>query len=174
MDTPIYSACNGVVITVSDDVKGYGLYIKVAAGDNYVIYGHLSCIMVKVGEKISTGQVIGRSGSTGNSTGPHLHFEIRQVGLEGNGYFGAIDPLLLLQQETQPTPQTFAPGQYKVISTTLNVRLSPSGEDRGDLLEQDVINVIGSPIEKNGITWVPIALYVACQFNNDPYLVKAP
>jgi murein DD-endopeptidase MepM/ murein hydrolase activator NlpD len=175
LNTPIYAITNGVVITVTEDVQGYGKYIKMACGDKYIIYAHLSCIMVRVGDKLTTGQVIGRSGSTGNSTGPHLHLEIRQVGLEGNGYYGAIDPLPMLTDpapmvEPAPNAVAFAPGQYKVLPTQLNVRLSPSGDDRGDLLEGDAVEITGPPVLKNGITWVPIRLYVACQFNNEPYL----
>jgi hypothetical protein len=173
LNTPIYSACNGVVLTVSDDVQGYGQYIKVSTGAYDVIYAHLSCILVKVGEKLATGQVIARSGSTGNSTGPHLHFEIRQLGLEGNGYFGAVDPLPLLSQDLaqpQTPPLSYPPGKYKVLVTALNVRLAPGGEDRGDVLEQDTVEVTGPPVLKNGMQWVPIQLWVAPQFNNDPYL----
>ena len=52
-------------------------------------YGHLSKVLVKVGQSVSQGDVIARSGNTGNSTGPHLHFEIR---VNGN----AVSPLSYL------------------------------------------------------------------------------
>ena len=55
--------------------------IRIDHGAGFVTYyGHLSKINVKVGEKVYKGQVIGAVGNTGNSTGPHLHFEIRKNG----------------------------------------------------------------------------------------------
>jgi murein DD-endopeptidase MepM/ murein hydrolase activator NlpD len=54
------------------------------------LYGHNSKLLVKVGDKVSAGQVIARSGSTGRSTGPHVHFEVRISGK-------AINPLTKLR-----------------------------------------------------------------------------
>jgi murein DD-endopeptidase MepM/ murein hydrolase activator NlpD len=59
----------------------------------YSQYAHLSALAVKAGQQVNTGQRIGRSGSTGNATGPHLHFEIRT----GPAYGSDVDPLAYLR-----------------------------------------------------------------------------
>ena len=74
----------GVVIWVGYE-GGYGKLIKIDHGANYVsYYGHLSKYNVKVGQKVYKGEKIGEVGNTGNSTGPHLHFEIRKNGAVTN------------------------------------------------------------------------------------------
>lgn len=75
--TDIIAATNGTVVLVSS--KGsYGNHLKIQNGDVIVIYAHCLSLEVKEGDKITQGQVIAKVGSTGNSTGPHLHFEIRR------------------------------------------------------------------------------------------------
>ncbi|MEI7792148.1 MAG: peptidoglycan DD-metalloendopeptidase family protein [Candidatus Berkelbacteria bacterium] len=75
--TPVVSAADGVVIKISTGWSGgYGNEIVVSHGDGVATrYGHLSQILVSPGDTVSQGQRIGLSGSTGRSTGPHLHFE---------------------------------------------------------------------------------------------------
>jgi len=83
LGTPISAAADGVVAlagtnVVGGKVVGYGTYVVIAHGGGlYTLYGHLSQLMVAAGDHVKAGQVIGLSGSTGNSTGPHLHFEVR-------------------------------------------------------------------------------------------------
>lgn len=82
----IRSALPGVVVGTGFDAIGYGNYIIVAhSGDIETLYGHLQSILSVPGEKVEAGDAIGIGGSTGNSTGPHLHFETRIRG-------EAIDP----------------------------------------------------------------------------------
>jgi murein DD-endopeptidase MepM/ murein hydrolase activator NlpD len=71
---------------------GYQVVIRHADG-RYSQYAHLSAISVRAGQSVSAGQRIGRSGSTGNSTGPHLHFEVRT----GPGFGSDIDPVAYLR-----------------------------------------------------------------------------
>ena len=81
--SPIYAAGDGVVIYAGWE-SGYGNYTCIDHGSNISsCYGHQSEIDVSVGQTVHRGQFIGREGSTGNSTGPHVHFEIR-VGGEVN------------------------------------------------------------------------------------------
>ena len=73
--TPIYAAASGTVTTVSWNVaRGY--YVMVNHGDLTTLYQHCSATYVSVGQKVSAGQNIAAVGSTGYSTGPHLHFEV--------------------------------------------------------------------------------------------------
>jgi len=66
------------VALVGSSSSGYGRYVVIAhAGGLDTLYGHLSTTLVTVGQVVSQGTPVGLEGSTGNSTGPHLHFELR-------------------------------------------------------------------------------------------------
>lgn len=76
--SPVYAADDGIVALVGSSSSGYGTYVVVAhAGGFDTLYGHLSTALVKPGQTVTQGTVVGLEGSTGNSTGPHLHFELR-------------------------------------------------------------------------------------------------
>lgn len=76
MGTKIKSATDGEVVLASDE-GDYGKHLKIQIGEVSIIYAHCNTLYVKQGEKVVQGQEIAEVGSTGNSTGPHLHFEIR-------------------------------------------------------------------------------------------------
>ncbi len=77
MGTTVTAAAAGTVI-MAQWYGGYGNYILIDHGDHYSTgYGHLSAIYVSIGQVVQRGQAIGAVGSTGQSTGPHLHFEVR-------------------------------------------------------------------------------------------------
>jgi len=84
--TPIYAAANGVVLIAQGGWNGgYGNTILLDNGNNMrTRYGHASKLLVSPGEKVSKGQIIALMGSTGNSTGPHLHFEVVIGGVKYN------------------------------------------------------------------------------------------
>lgn len=92
--TPIRAAASGRVLTAGPN-SGYGLYTCIAHASITTCYGHQSEILVSAGATVSQGQVIGRVGNTGNSTGPHLHFEVRA----GTAMWG-----------TPMNPATYLPG----------------------------------------------------------------
>lgn len=77
--TSIKSAITGTV-TVSEQNSEYGKFIKIENGKVMTVYAHCNSLKVKKGDKVKIGQKIATVGSTGNSTGPHLHFEIRLSG----------------------------------------------------------------------------------------------
>jgi len=92
--TAIISSGDGKVLRVEEKKRGYGKNIIIDHGYGYTtLYGHLSQIDVKVGEKVTRGQVIGKIGSTGTSTAPHLHYEVRINGQAVNPIDYCMDGL---------------------------------------------------------------------------------
>jgi len=76
--SPVYAADDGVVALVGSSSSGYGNYVVIAhSGGLDTLYGHLSTSLVKVGQVVTQGTAVGLEGSTGNSTGAHVHFELR-------------------------------------------------------------------------------------------------
>jgi murein DD-endopeptidase MepM/ murein hydrolase activator NlpD len=76
--TPVKTTMDGKVIHAGWNNQGYGNLVIVENGEYRTYYAHLSSVPVSVGETVSAGTTIGLSGNTGNSTGPHLHYEIRK------------------------------------------------------------------------------------------------
>src|SRR2546430_9468324 len=78
LGAPVMAAADGVVVAVGHSALGYGNYIVIAHGGGIAtLYGHLLDTSVKVGDRVVRGQMTGLEGSTGLSTGPHVHFELR-------------------------------------------------------------------------------------------------
>lgn len=76
--TPVRSAAAGTVVSMNASGGAYGLHVVVKHAEGvFTLYAHLSAITVSMGESVAAGQQIGNVGSTGNSGGPHLHFEVR-------------------------------------------------------------------------------------------------
>lgn len=117
MGTPVVAALTGRVI-MSDFFGGYGLAIALehTNGTQQTLYGHLSEIFVKPGDVVKQGTVIGRVGSTGNSTGPHLHFEFRQQTQDGT--WVAQDPGLALEQSMAQLVKSMQVTQQAPTNTT--------------------------------------------------------
>ena len=83
--TPVRAALPGVVTTATYNAGGYGYYVKIDHGNGMVtLYAHNSKLLVKVGDAVEAGDMVSLSGSTGRSTGPHLHFEVRVNGQQVN------------------------------------------------------------------------------------------
>ncbi|HXA28813.1 MAG TPA: M23 family metallopeptidase [Candidatus Angelobacter sp.] len=81
LGTPVHAALDGVARVVTS-ATGYGLHVVLDSGDGLTtLYAHLDSATVHDGDEVAAGDVIGQVGSTGNSTGPHLHFEVRRDGI---------------------------------------------------------------------------------------------
>jgi murein DD-endopeptidase MepM/ murein hydrolase activator NlpD len=90
LGAPVFASDSGVVVWAAPIGGGYGNMIMIDHGNGYTtLYGHLSAALVRCGQSVAKGSVIGTGGSTGNSTGPHLHFEIRYNG-------GFVNPISYL------------------------------------------------------------------------------
>jgi murein DD-endopeptidase MepM/ murein hydrolase activator NlpD len=87
VDTPIRAVADGTVESAGWVQAGYGISVLIDHGNGYLThYGHMNRQAVRPGESVEAGEVIGYEGSTGDSTGPHLHFEVHQ------GAWNRIDP----------------------------------------------------------------------------------
>ena len=90
--SPIYASKAGTVI-VSQYSSSYGNYVAISHGPgNTTLYAHMSSRKVSVGQYVNQGDVIGITGSTGNSTGPHLHFEVTENGVRVNPLSHGAEP----------------------------------------------------------------------------------
>jgi murein DD-endopeptidase MepM/ murein hydrolase activator NlpD len=99
--TPIFATADGMV-SKAERFSSYGLYVSLEHGaDIQTRYGHMSRINVAAGQAVHKGDVIGYVGSTGRSTGPHLHYEVRIGGV-------AVNPVPYLQGEGRPSTQLAA------------------------------------------------------------------
>ena len=99
--TPIYATADGTVTTAGWNSGGYGNLIKVDHGRGIETrYGHLAQMLVRDGQQVKRGQLIGRMGSTGRSTGNHLHYEVRIDGRAVNPipFMKSTDYLVAMQR----------------------------------------------------------------------------
>lgn len=82
---PLYACRDGVVVRAGWDPFGLGLHVRIDHGNGYeTVYGHMSSLYVSYGQSVSRGQAIGLMGSTGRSTGPHVHFMVKYGGIAQN------------------------------------------------------------------------------------------
>lgn len=94
--TPIYATADGVVSISGFSDGGYGNHVVINHGYGYeTLYGHMSRIKARRGQKVTRGEVIGYVGSTGKSTGPHLHYEVHKNGQK-------IDPVYFFYNDLSP------------------------------------------------------------------------
>lgn len=170
--TPVYAAADGTVIESDDDPGGYGTYIKVSHPGNYLtIYGHLAMRFVPPGMDVKRCQMIGRSDNTGNSTGPHLHFEFRKDGVP-------TDPELYFEEpQPQPVPQPGPgfPSLARVLASRLHVRSLPDTSDAGNILgwmpEGLVVQAFGTR-DVAGDTWLDLGqgMYAAMTYGGNKFM----
>ena len=105
LNTPVYAAAAGKVMTARYD-NSYGYYVTLNHGKFGTLYAHLSRYSVTEGKIVKPGEIIGYAGSTGDSTGPHLHFEMRLGSYENfwdrahcdrSVFMNTVDPMIFIE-----------------------------------------------------------------------------
>ncbi|RYY96539.1 MAG: M23 family metallopeptidase [Chitinophagaceae bacterium] len=97
--TPIYATADGRVTVAGNEGDGYGNHVEIAHGYGYeTLYGHMVRVKARRGQQVKRGEIIGYVGSTGKSTGPHCHYEVRKNGRK-------LDPVYFFYNDL--TPQQF-------------------------------------------------------------------
>ena len=163
--TPIKAAQKGTITVTRKDAGGYGTHVRIQHAEGHMtLYGHLQKYIVSENDEVQAGEVIGYSDSTGNSTGPHLHFELRLENVP-------IDPAPLLvttveelgeeegeeEEEEITEPEFPALPQAKITASVLNIRnqANTTGKVVGTLLAGTQVDVIDT-ILQDGNLWMHI------------------
>jgi hypothetical protein len=178
LGTPVGAAADGVVVHTGVDKNGYGKYVRISHEKYETLYAHLSEIEVKPRQALHTGDRLGLSGSTGNSTGPHLHFELRIPWEPLAGYpGGARDPMPYLKAISHPAgmlrdqlsaisqkpnnsseiTMSIQPGEAVQVTAAegLILRREPGGEALGAARCGDVFETAHAKDD-----WVGVVVYV--------------
>jgi murein DD-endopeptidase MepM/ murein hydrolase activator NlpD len=141
--TPVHANRSGKVIMAGWSNTGFGNHVRIDIGDGTIeIYGHLSQIGVRVGQTVRAGDVIGKSGATGNASGPHLHFEVRKG---GGGTNNAVDPRSYLKgadssgytgsATSNASPTTDSSGSAgNALASARSMTAAPWGVNEGELV----------------------------------------
>ena len=176
--TPVYAAADGTVIRIDYDKDGYGNFIKLQHDGYITLYAHLSQPKVNLNDKVISGQFIGQSGTTGNSTGPHLHFELRIIGQENNGWYGAVDPMPYLTGGIVETPvEQVEIKAGDTVTVTAEpwpwVRDAPTTDatQMAKLMPGDQVEVL-KVVEENGNKWGKIGVYIALEYHGEMMVTK--
>jgi murein DD-endopeptidase MepM/ murein hydrolase activator NlpD len=149
--TQLVSPVDGKVVKVEFDPTGYGWYVEIwdPSQSLMVIFAHMSSVQVTLGQGVSVGNLVGLSGNTGNSTGPHLHFGVGDTDSGGfrnnlsNGYGGWYDPLdsnrisWVLSNLGAPTTTVLESSKVTVPSKTTTAPPAPTDLSIPNQLELD-------------------------------------
>lgn len=175
--TPIYAADGGDILAAGQINNSYGnsAYGNCVLIDHkngyYTFYAHMDTVKVKTGMSVIQGAVIGTVGTTGNVTGPHLHFEVRTNPIWNRKNF--IDPESVLKienstpiKQNEKTKDSFNIGDnVKISGSLVNMRKSAgySGEIITELKNGINLKIIGNKETKDGLDWYPVQIngYVA-------------
>ena len=132
---------NGQVIFIGNDPNGFGNWLLLQHAWGRSIYAHMDSIAVQNGQNVQRGQFIGRSGNSGASTGPHLHFAIAlDPWVEGDGWGGFSDPLPYI-----PPEFVILPPYVKPIAAAVAPLGAPSPEDE---MQVEVVRDEGRPFKR--------------------------
>jgi murein DD-endopeptidase MepM/ murein hydrolase activator NlpD len=149
---PIYAFVAGIVTHAKEGATGtglgnYGNVVGIKDDKGHLhLYAHLSMVTVRVGQTVTRGQMVGRMGSTGKSTGPHLHYEVRKAAAPSFGYTateaGVVNPTEYLEEYYKKTGVAPLSEANKVVEQHVNVVVNGKKIDDGLLI--------------NGVTYAPV------------------
>ena len=170
--TEVKATDDGIVERVNFDAGGYGRYVRIKHDWGISLYAHLDRYTVYAGQILKQGEIIGYSGNTGNSTGPHLHFEIHPDGVDSkNGYSGAVDPMPYLTADLPlPKPEPVNEKLVTVITSALKIRSGPS-----TATTQLGMTHFGKQFEvlevvtKDGQKWLKVAAFICAELDSEQY-----
>lgn len=173
----VYSICNGVIERAGYDKGGFGNYVRIKEDgtENRIYLAHLDKIYVKVGQKVTYTTVVGLMGSTGNSTGPHTHVEIRKF--QNGVAVSKLNPATYMgmpnkvgtynsanyQISTQATTQAQAETQVlKTLARNTNLREEPNTKSNATLyVTNTTLYVLQAGVaQADGYTWDKVRIRV--------------
>lgn len=177
LGTPILASAEGTVVFAAWDKTGYGNTVIIRhTSDRSTLYAHLSDISVKLGEVVHQGTMIGHSGTTGNSTGPHLHFEARK---QWNDYKSHFDPFQLPMmtvddsiQTPEPVSNSLNAGKVEVCAPLGVYAHMPDFSSKMLLPYGTRLNFTGNTKEHNGLTFCECTLWIAKDDGEIPLLMN--
>lgn len=174
----IYSSCSGEVTRVDYD-KSYGNFVTVKeeTTGNYHWYCHLKEVHCYVGEKVTRNSVLGIMGATGNATGKHLHFEIRDtsnkygkdlnpcnwLGIENKVQRGINSANYQINTDNENTPDTLKVGDIKKFAVRTNVREKPNLDGTPHLfLPNTTVEILEVAVnDEDGYIWDKVRIVYA-------------
>jgi len=172
---PIWLSADGVISKVGFDPDGYGNYVKADHGNGYeTLYAHLDSVSVRVGDRLEVGDLIGIMGETGNTTGVHVHWELRVDG-------ECVDAMLYVDENyiVYPEPEPGVPVEsvvegdwVRVIADWgLNLRTVPDASQTETVIttmpdgtEFEVEEVV---VDADGNRWARVRLYAAMEYRGE-------
>lgn len=180
-DIPIRASASGKASLQDQGKSGYGLHVRIQMDDGYIlIFAHLSRTTVRGGQYVKSGELIGWMGNTGNSTGKHLHWEIRDpkgIPIDPRKMMGFSEPTPVepdQPQEPVTLPEFPKLPQARLISDVLNIRSSPevvNGNLIGRLVAPAIVDVILA-VQKLGDIWLRIGhnQWCAMEYQGERYM----
>ncbi len=159
LGTHVYSVADGTVL-IATYSAGYGFYVKIGHDlnedgqyDYYTLYAHMQSYRVKVGDTVLNGETIGYSGSTGKSTGPHLHFEVRN------------------KDDQREDPEPYLNGIYEKnsILNSNTVAILPLTNEQANIYATNLLSQINKAGFHTRAGTVSAAKYLATTFPGLPY-----
>lgn len=166
--TNILASADGSVCFAGWDTTGYGNFIIIWHPNEGVAtcYAHLSLVSVRLGQNVKQGEKIGESGNTGNSTGPHLHFEARKIWHNYKSHFNPMDLPLTNVYDT-PIPSKSSelcipkPGDVKVVAPSGVFCHNKDFSFKTSIHCGTELQFSGKTIERNGLTFCECSVWIA-------------